>query len=80
MFDPEAKPNVTAYTIDSTLIMVASEEVVGVRMVAGNQKVKDVAEHTASAAIILFHRPNLSARKPGTHLPIQLPALKIAMS
>ena len=59
---------------------VASASVVGVRSDAGSQNTSDVAEQTASAAIMLLKRPSLSARRPGTQRPRQLPALKMAMS
>ena len=80
MLDPDAKPKVTAYTIERALIAVTSADVVGVSKDAGNQRVKDVAEQMANAAIMLLNRPSLSARKPGTQRPRQLPALKMARS
>lgn len=80
MFDPDAKPKITAYTIDSALIVAAVFDVAGVRMAAGSQNVNDVAPHTARAPIMQLKRPNLSANKPGTHRPRQLPALKMAIS
>jgi hypothetical protein len=80
MLLPDAKPKMTAYTMESALRVPASAGVVGARSDAGSQKVKEVAEHIASAAIMLLKRPSLSARNPGTHLPIQLPALNMAMS
>lgn len=62
------------------MIVAAVPDVAGVSIEAGSQKVNDVAAQTARAAIIRLKRPNLSARRPGTHRPKQLPALKIAMS
>ena len=80
MFDPEAKPNMTAYTIDRALIAATAEGDDGASSDAGNQNVKEVAEQIARAAIMLLKRPSLSARKPGTQRPTQLPALKMARS
>ena len=80
MLDPDAKPKITAYTIESALMVVASADVVGVMSEAGSQNVRDVAEQMARVAIMLLNRPSLSARRPGTQRPMQLPALKMATS
>ena len=86
MFDPDAKPKTTAYTIDRALIVKAVLAIAGMSSAAGtsvaarSQKANDVTPQTARAPIIHLNRPSLSARRPSTHLPTQLPALKTAIS
>lgn len=86
MFDPNAKPKTTAYTIDRALIVKAVLAVAGMSsapgtsVAAGSKKANDVTPQTARAPIIQFNRLSLSARRLGTHLPTQLPALKTAIS
>lgn len=80
MFDPLAKPNISAYTIASALIVVLSEDVVGSRIEAGSQRVTVVAVQRASMATMLLKRPSLSAIIPEPQRPRQEPALSMAMS
>jgi len=65
--------------IESALMAVASDHVSGVSKDAGSHNVNDETEQRSSMAIMLLKRPSLSANRPGTQRPKQLPALNMAI-
>ena len=80
MFDPEPNPKRIAKVIVRLRIVELLLLPEAERTVAGSHRPIDDRAHSSKQTIIKLTLPALSARYPGAHLPMTLPALKIAMS
>lgn len=80
MLDPEVKPKMAAYAIESALATAAFDSVFGLSREAGSHRARVMAVHRASAAIMLLKRPSLSQMYPGAQRPMHEPAFMMAIS